>query len=280
MNRVSQSTGLSVGKPYPYTEYVLKPTVYIMDTYVQTDHPDFGGRVKFGYAAVQGNSHPHGTHVTGLVLSKTYGVCKHCLGVSVRVLDDKGQGYFSDLIKGLSWVSHHAPTSTVSIINISISGRGSNALDLALEALHRQGLVIVAAAGNDGRSASEYSPARSIHAISAGSTNLNDEMSSFSNFGKSVDVLAPGEYIQSTVPSGKDGWMSGTSMASPIASGVMALIVSRNPFQKDVWKLKQILVGTCLQNSVKGLRPSTPNLLIKRKLEANKITKDIISVTK
>ena len=262
LDRITQEDHLDFSKPYPYTNYVVKPVVYVLDTYVQVDHPDFEGRVKFGYSTTPGNSNPHGTHVMGLILSKSFGVCKHCNGVSVRVLGDNGSGYFSDLIKGLSWVSHNAPKSTVSVINISISGKGSDSLDLAIEALHRQGLIVVVAAGNDGRLASEYSPARSIHAISVGSTNLNDEMSLFSNFGKALDILAPGEYIQSTIPQSRNGWMSGTSMASPIVSGAMALVVCRNPFVRDVWILKKFILNDTVKKWVKKVRVGTPNLLV------------------
>lgn len=259
LSRISQRKA-DYKKPYAYDDLPfsgIPPSVYVVDTYVQINHPHFQGRASLGFANVHGYLESHGTHVAGLVGSKFYGVCKYAKIISVRVLDDSGSGYFSGLIEGLSWISHNAAPK--SIINISISGARSMAMDQAVEALSKQGILVVTAAGNDGKDAQYYSPGGSPNALTVGAISQDGLLSSFSNYGTSVDVIAPGEYIRSIIPIDSVGWMSGTSMASPIVAGAAAVILSSYRSNISSVMLKELVISAATVNQTHSIRFNTPD---------------------
>ena len=97
----------------------------------------------------------------------------------------------------------------------------------AIDYAHEAGVVVVAAAGNESTDEPAY-PASYDHVVSVASTTPWDDTSYFSNYGPTIDVSAPGSYIYSTLPEDDYGEMSGTSMASPVVSGVAALIKRTN----------------------------------------------------
>lgn len=243
---------ITEGKPFP---------VYVVDTFVDTNHPEFQGRAMRLYSNQFGFRNPHGTHVAALVGGRTYGVNKNAQIFSVQVLNDDGYGSWSKLVEGLSFISIHANErlSNRAIINISIAGSVSTVVEMALRKLKQQGLLIVVAAGNDNAYACNYSPARSEDVLTVGATTYQDRFAEFSNWGKCVDVLAPGEYIQSALPNGQQGYMSGTSMASPIVAGIASLLWTRN-VQLTAQQILDFLRKDATKNAVANVK-QTPNLL-------------------
>ena len=109
---------------------------------------------------------------------------------------------------------------------LSLGGDPSVAIDLAIEAATKAGLVIVVSAGNSGGDACKLSPGRVPSALTVASSDINDQIASSSEKGKCVDIIAPGVNILSTWNNGKTNTISGTSMAAPHAAGVVALVLS------------------------------------------------------
>ena len=208
-------------KVYAYDAAQPSTTIYIVDTWVETEHREFGGRVDFGASFAEGRSNPHGTHVAGLALGATVGVNRAARGVSVQVLDDSGRGSWSTILRGLDWVGKQRRKG---VINISISGGASAAIDAAVNALADDGWRVVVAAGNDAVDACTMSPARATKPVTVGASNSNDELAAFSNTGRCVDVVAPGENVLSAYPGGRYAYMSGTSMAAPLVAGAWSLL--------------------------------------------------------
>ena len=178
----------------------------------------------------------HGTHVAGIVgaISNNNqgiaGVMWSCQLMAVRVLGDQGSsdegGYTSNIAKGITY----AVNNGANIINMSL-GADSNDFTLkeAIDYAYSQGVVLVAAAGNDNTTIETY-PAAYGNVISVGATDTNDSRANFSNYGSWVDIVAPGVDIFSTV-NGFDGYgnKSGTSMSTPFVSGLAGLILAKNP---------------------------------------------------
>jgi subtilisin family serine protease len=206
--------------------------VYVVDTGIWSAHPDFEGRVGEGYSAVGGSpadDHGHGTHVSGTVVSKTYGVCKECIVHGVKVLIN-GSGSDADVIEGMWWAADHAKANGwPAVINMSLGGGVSQPLDDAVCEVADAGVLSVVAAGNESTDACGGSPAHVDAAFTMGATEDNDAVAYFSNTGACVDVYAPGSNITSLNRSGGTEVMSGTSMASPHAAGVAALYLRRHP---------------------------------------------------
>ena len=186
----------------------------------------------------------HGTHVAGIAAaidngSGVVGVAPGAGVYSVKVLGDDGTGSFSDVIAGIDWATGRA--GTVDVINMSLTGIGHlDALDRAIDNALAAGIAVTASAGNDATGRGDVIPANhpGVLAVSAlADTNgvsgggrgycsgRDDRLASFSNFGASVDVIAPGACIRSTVPGGY-GIMSGTSMAAPHVAGAAALLAA------------------------------------------------------
>lgn len=202
---------------------------FVLDTGIDLDHPDLSvdtgmSRSFVGGSADDGNG--HGTHVAGILgaLDNDIGVVGVAAGatlVSVKVLDDDGQGTVSSVLGGIDYVGSRAAAGDVA--NLSLSGGASDALDEAVRALGASGVQVALAAGNSGESVGGFSPARAdgtnLYTVSA--IDRGDDFASFSNFGAPVDFAQPGVDIRSTAPGGMYQSLTGTSMAAPHMAGLL-----------------------------------------------------------
>ena len=180
--------------------------------------------------------------MAGTVGGSTYGVAKKVKLVSVRVLDCKGSGTWSGVIKGIDFVTSDHDPGERAVANMSLGGGASDAVDLAVSRSIADGVTYVVAAGNGNsagvaQDACNSSPAKVPAAITIGATDRTDMKSSWSNFGSCVDLFAPGVDILSARYSKTSTigttLMSGTSMASPHAAGVVALYLSSSVTSTD-----------------------------------------------
>ena len=143
----------------------------------------------------------------------------------VKVMDSEGSGSYYDMIAGINY----AVTHNAQVINMSLGGYSySKPMQDAIDEAYAQGVLVVAAMGNDGGRYTIY-PAACSHVMAVASTTNSDARSSFSNYGAHVDIAAPGSSIYSTYMGGGYGYMSGTSMATPFVAGLAGLIYSHYP---------------------------------------------------
>jgi len=167
----------------------------------------------------------HGTHVAGIVGGLSTGVAKAVTLVPVRVLDSCGAGTKTMVLNGLNWILADHQVGEKAVVNMSIGFESTATdIDIAIKNLLAEGIVVVAASGNDGKSACETTPAGTQGTISVGASTYNDLEPSFTNFGECVDIFAPGQSIVSTWSSSPDMYVreSGTSMAAPHVAGAAA----------------------------------------------------------
>ncbi|MFL0074463.1 S8 family serine peptidase [Tenacibaculum maritimum] len=209
-------------------------TAWVLDTGVDLDHEDlnvdtsrsvsFIAKGREAKNADDGNG--HGTHVAGTIAAKdnavgSVGVAPGNLIVAIKVLDSRGSGTNSGVISGVDYVAANANNGDVA--NMSLGGGISSALDNAIVNAASKGIKFVLAAGNESQDANNVSPARvngnNIYTISA--MDRNDNWASYSNYGSPVDFCAPGSAIYSTWKDGGYNTISGTSMATPHAAGVL-----------------------------------------------------------
>ncbi|KAG7137150.1 Alkaline protease 1 like protein [Verticillium longisporum] len=272
--RISQRGRVAPAGPweYKYDANAGAGTVaYILDTGIRDTHDEFEGRASKGPTFSQGrpasdeDRDGHGTHVAGTIGGKTYGVAKKAELVGVKVFNDDPQpgATNADIIRALEWVvdqvkSHGKP----SVVNMSLGGGASAALDAAVASTVRVGIVVVVAAGNDGRLADRGSPAREPLAITVGASDVKDAGAIFTSSGKVVDIFAPGVDIKSSWNTGDDAVESldGTSMASPHVAGAVCYLLS----QKRVEPLLVMpqLLGWADKNKLTGLKDRTIDALL------------------
>ncbi|KAH7038300.1 peptidase S8/S53 domain-containing protein [Microdochium trichocladiopsis] len=247
--------------------------VYIIDSGVDVSHPEFEGRASQPKNAVDSDAadrNGHGTHVAGTIGSKTYGVAKKTKIFSVKVFGASGQTTNAIVMAGMDWVVADAPKRAAEcprgiVVNMSLGGGASQAIDDAAAAMVSSGLAVMVAAGNGdslGRavSASTSSPARAPSVCTIGATDRSDKVGTFSNYGPLVDVHGPGVSILSTLPDGRTGTLTGTSMATPHVAGLAAYFLGTG--QTTAANACSFIVSKAQSGVISGLRSDTKNLLI------------------
>ncbi|UNI22269.1 hypothetical protein JDV02_008171 [Purpureocillium takamizusanense] len=210
---------------------------YIVDSGLDGSHPEFEGRARLVRSFVpnsQADTCGHGTHVAGTIGSRSYGVAKKTQLYGIKVLDQdpasgRCTGSTSGIISGIEYVATDArqrncPNGVV--VNMSLGGSYSQALNDAADALTQEGFFVAVAAGNDNIDASSVSPASAQYVCTVGGTARNDYRYSGSNWGSVVNILGPAVDVYSTLPGGGAGFMTGTSMASPHIAGLAAYLAT------------------------------------------------------
>ncbi len=255
--------------------------VAVLDTGFYRSLPDFAGsstnptHVQLGYNALtntadttttsdptaSSDDNGHGTHVSGTIAeaaNNAAGVAGMAYGVTllpVKVLDQTGSGYWSDVAAGIEWAITQTPKP--SVINMSLGGSiGDPSLLQAVQDAYNAGVAVIAAAGNEGQPSMDYPAAYQPYVLSVGATGYNKELAYYSNYGTQLDVVAPGgddsvvtnsasanyyeDWITQETINGYDSttgvtdygyglwWYEGTSMATPHVSALAALLVCQN----------------------------------------------------
>lgn len=237
--------------------------IYVVDSGVNRRHPEFAGRIgASAYLGSVGSSagdcFGHGTHVAGIAGSNRYGVARQTVIHSMRILDCSGQGTSGGTVVMLNWIAGNAEPR--SIVNLSVGATPSAAISSAVNTLVSRGIVVVAAAGNEGVDACTRSPAQIPAAITVAATTSNDQQASFSNYGRCVDLYAPGVQITSTSHRSDSlgAVKSGTSMAAPHVSGAVAIYWALHP-RKSGAAVTAGVLRNASRNILRGLSPETKN---------------------
>ncbi len=247
--------------------------VAVIDTGIDYLHPDLEHNYRGGYDFVNDDSLPmddngHGTHVAGTIAAEdngfgVVGVAPEAELYGVKVLNDEGSGWNSDVIAGILW----AADNDMDVANLSLGVEGnSRAMQQAIEDATKAGVTVVVAAGNDYEDANNYIPANYEETITVSAIAdfdgepgglspqsygfgrqkieiADDAFASFSNYGSAVDLAAPGVNILSTWPGGLYETISGTSMASPHVAGAAALyIASRSDNPPTPYEVAEALI--------------------------------------
>ncbi len=255
----------AMGLPYAWdkTTGSSRVTVAVIDTGVQADHPDLAGNIASGHDFYNNTSrvtdhNGHGTHVAGIigaVTNNSLGISGINWDVSIMALkaaDDSGAGYLSlsEIIEAL----HYAADNGADVVNMSFQIGGASSgedffMEQAIEYAYNKGVTMIAAAGNEGQGWLAY-PARhsKVIAVSAIGPDLN--RASWSNYGSSIDVAAPGDSIVSTWPMNTFASASGTSMAAPQVAGVAALLIAQGVRGPE--NIRRILHNTAMDLGTPG----------------------------
>lgn len=218
--------------------------IAILDTGVDSTHPDLAANIVSGWNVFDNNSNTadvnsHGTSVAGTAaaIGNNGSGCAsptwNCRIMPIRVSYPSGCASFSTIANGLVWAQNHGAR----VANISYNVSGSNAVRTAAQNFQSAGGVVIVAAGNDAMVSSLLD---NPYVVTVSATDLNDAVCSWSNTGTNIDLAAPGSNIQTTIAGGGYSNGSGTSCSAPLVAGVAALMLSVKPSLSGA-QIQQIL---------------------------------------
>ena len=221
--------------------------VAVIDAGLQVTHPDLKGQTIKPYNAVTGEtslpSSIHGTHVAGIIAAAKNTIGITGIAPNVKIIPvNVFEGDEADIYTVAEGIDY-AVKAGAKVINLSLTTEDyTEVLNYSIQSAVKKGVVVVAAVGNDQTSREQY-PAAYENVIAVSATTKSDTRANFSNYGSYINLSAPGVDIYSTAPTNSYRTENGTSMATPIVSGVSALILSKNPY------LSPAEVTNILQNS-------------------------------
>ena len=269
LDRIDQRSRRLNGK-FRYTYTGAGVTAYVIDTGVMAGHSEFGGRVEAGRSftsapATTDCGEGHGTHVAGLIGGRTYGVAKAATIVPVKVFSCDGAASVSTVIAGIDWATGDAQRrGGPAVFNLSagVAARLGSGLERAVRNAIASGVPFVTAAGNESGNACAHSPGRVGPAITVGAVSGSDRRAGFSNYGKCVDLFAPGVSVMSAGIEweGDNAIKDGTSMAAPYVTGVVAAFLQRVPTASPA-KVRSALFRSATQGKLRGIA-SSPNRML------------------
>jgi subtilisin family serine protease len=250
--------------------------IWIVDTGVLPNHQEFvvSGRSRVTTNVDYVNSsaggvdcNGHGSHCAGSAAGLYRGLASNADIGNVRVLSCSGSGTNTAVVNGFNYVCNNPASGKTNILSASLGGGVSQATDDAINSCNTRGITAVVAAGNNGANACNYSPARATGAVTVGATTKDDSLASFSNSGSCVNILSPGVSIHSAWYTSSTNYntISGTSMATPLVAGAIALYAtslgaSAQPVTPA--NIKAALSRTATNNTITGLPANTPNQLV------------------
>jgi len=210
--------------------------VAVLDTGIALEHPDlrpaiFESRDFTRSPSAAYDAQGHGTHVSGIIAARRnahgiVGVAPEAKIIAAKVLNDEGSGTSQDIVAGIQW----AIESGADILSMSLgSPEPDEKIHQALLLAISKGILVITAAGNEGPDLDTVGyPAGFAEMVAVGSIDRRKRLSQFSSRGRQVDVVAPGDQITSCYPPRGYAVLSGTSMATPFVSGVVALALSKH----------------------------------------------------
>ncbi|KAI9102637.1 peptidase S8/S53 domain-containing protein [Phlyctochytrium arcticum] len=198
--------------------------IYISDSGVDVNHPEFSGRIKWGYPARGKPSHYHGTHVAGIAAGKTYGVARKANIIAIETGDT-----VADIVASLEWMLKQVRgkgKTTVANMSWGFYDNYKSITD-ATRALVAADMAIAIAAGNERKESCLSVPSNTPGVINVAASNDDDSFATdYSDFGKCVHIIAPGTEILSAKLNGGTVRLTGTSMAAPHVAGALAVAIS------------------------------------------------------
>jgi hypothetical protein len=204
--------------------------VAVIDSGIDPDQPELAGAIagRFDTLSTPFAPHMHGTAIAALIVghSKLMGSAPDARILAIRAFDPNGNAAEAttfNIIRAIDW----SVTQRARIINMSFAGPADPAIHRALEAAHKKGVVLIAAAGNAGAKSPPLYPAADPNVIAVTATDANDQLFKGSNRGKHVAVAAPGVDILIAVPNGSYEVSTGTSFSAAEVSGIAALMLQR-----------------------------------------------------
>src|ERR1035437_6374275 len=231
-----------------------KVLVAVIDSGVDANHPELAGAVAQTYDTLTApmTPHKHGTAIAGLIAAhgRLMGAAPGAHILAIRAFDGSGagaEGTTFNILKGLDWAAAHGAR----VINMSFAGPPDPALHRSLEAAHKKGIILVAAAGNAGPKSSPLYPAADPNVIAVTATDADDKLFPQANRGRHIAVAAPGAQILVAIPDGGYEVSSGTSYSAAEVSGIAALmLVRKGDLTPD--KARDILLATAKDLGPKG----------------------------
>jgi subtilisin family serine protease len=247
--------------------------VWILDTGVYWNHQEFiangASRVTNRQDYVtpnepNGDCNGHGTHCAGSAAGNWRGVASGARIGSVRVLGCQGSGTNANVVAGINYIASNQVTGLTNIMSASLGGGASTTTDDAVNNAASRGVIPVVAAGNDAGDACNTSPARAAQATTVGATQSSDAIASFSNWGTCVNVFSPGVSIHSAWYTSTTTYntISGTSMATPLVAGSVALYASSQSSAPSNSQVKSAINSYSVKGVVTGNIRTSPNQLI------------------
>lgn len=239
----------------------------ILDSGIYMKHPDLaiaGGTSFIEESPTYHDEEGHGTHVAGIIAALdnnigAVGVAPDAEIYAIKVIGADGLGNHSDVVAGIQWAMDHR----LDMINLSITtAQKSTLMERVFEEAYGKGLLIIAAAGNTSSPSASFVdvlyPSRFPTVIAVGSINSQQQKSSFSYYGPSLEFVAPGENIYSTYTPDNNhqlyAYGSGTSMATPFVTGVAALYKEAYPKLSNK-EIRSLMQTSTIDLGVKGRDP-------------------------